>query len=189
MHIYCGNFTTGCGNWLSVHSMYSHFPCPRFHPVQIFGTFSYFISRLNDDMVSLADNPPRPVKILRQQHRDDKPFLHRRGDIYYLSWGCFYAMGNSPYGPFNYSGSILDVNKTVNTTFSRGGGTRDRHGSFFSLHGQDYFACNDQSHGGGGAFRSTIISYVHYRRNGRWCVCHNEETWPCTLYTHIFHVL
>ena len=39
---------------------------------------------------------------------DDKPFLHKFQGVYYLSWGCFYALGASPYGPFNYSGSIID---------------------------------------------------------------------------------
>ena len=52
----------------------------------IFGTFNYFIARLNVDMVTLAE-PLRPVRINNQQHRDDKPFLHRIGEIYYLSWG------------------------------------------------------------------------------------------------------
>eukprot|EP00041_Stephanoeca_diplocostata_P006115 m.75727 g.75727 ORF g.75727 m.75727 type:complete len:195 (+) comp16183_c0_seq2:1350-1934(+) len=47
-----------------------------------------------------------------------------------------------------------------------GGGVIDRHGSFFSLHGQTYFACNDRSHGGNAHFRSTVIVYVNYFRNG-----------------------
>ena len=50
----------------------------------IFGTFSYFMAKLAPDMVSLAEKL-RPVKINREQHRDDKPFLHRRGDTYYVS--------------------------------------------------------------------------------------------------------
>ena len=69
----------------------------------IFGTFNYYMARLNTDMISLAEKP-RGVRVNREQHRDDKPFLHRRGAVYYLSWGCFYAMGATPYGPFNYSG-------------------------------------------------------------------------------------
>lgn len=34
-----------------------------------------------------------------------QPFLHKNNGIYYLSWGCFYATGSSPYGPFTYTGS------------------------------------------------------------------------------------
>ena len=37
-------------------------------------------------------------------------------------------------------------------------------------------ACNDRSHGGGSAFRSTIISYVHYRANGTIAPVRIDET-------------
>ena len=103
----------------------------------IFGTFNYFMAKLNPDMITLSE-APRGVKINQEQHRDDKPFLHRIGGFYYLSWGCFYAMGTSPYGPFNYTGSIINTTSLANTSFASGGGTQDRHGSFFTFHGQTY---------------------------------------------------
>ena len=28
--------------------------------------------------------------------------MHKHNGLYYLSWGCWYAVGSSPYGPFNY---------------------------------------------------------------------------------------
>ena len=141
----------------------------------IFGTFSYFVARLGADMISLAETA-RGVQIRDLQHSDDKPFLHKRNGVYYLSWGCFYALGASPYGPFNYSGSIIDPARLANTSFADGGGTSDRHGSFFELHGQTYFACNDQSHGGSGGFRSSIIAYAHYRENGSIATLRIDET-------------
>ena len=141
----------------------------------IWGTFTYFIAKLNPDMTSLAEEP-RGVKIWNQQHRDDKPFLHKIGAVYYLSWGCFYAMGTSVYGPFNYTGSVIDDHMLDNTTFASGGGLQDRHGSFFTFHGQTYFACNDRSHGGGSAFRNSIVAYVHYRRNGTIAPIRIDET-------------
>lgn len=116
------------------------------------------------------------MKILGEQHRDDKPFMHKHDGIYYLSWGCWYAMGTSPYGPFTYTGGIINTTALVNTSFASGGGTKDRHGSFFTFHGQTYFACNDESHGGGGGFRSTIIAYVHYRNNGTIAPIRIDET-------------
>ena len=64
----------------------------------------------------------------------------------------------------------------ANTSFAAGGGTQDRHGSFFTLHGQSYFACNDRSHGGGSGFRSTIIAYAHYRANGTIAPVRIDET-------------
>ena len=42
---------------------------------------------------------------------DDKPFLHKFGTTYYLSWGCFYATGPSVYGPFTMQGSVVDTAK------------------------------------------------------------------------------
>jgi hypothetical protein len=141
----------------------------------IFGTFSYYMAKLNPDMISLSEKP-RPVKINHLQHKDDKAFLHKLNGVYYLSWGCFYAMGNSPYGPFNYTGSVIDPDALKNTSFASGGGTQDRHGSFFSFKNQTYFTCNDRSHGGGGGFRSSIIAYAHYRRNGTIVPIRIDET-------------
>ena len=79
--------------------------------------------------------------------------------------------------PYNYSGSVIDADALVGTPFESGGGTKDRHGSFFTFRGQTYFACNDQSHGGSGSFRSTIIVCVTSsaregaRGTGRRCRC------------------
>ncbi|MCJ2180240.1 family 43 glycosylhydrolase, partial [Novosphingobium album (ex Hu et al. 2023)] len=69
----------------------------------VFGTFDFYIARLNPDMISLAE-APRRLQIDGIQgpygagKTDDKPFLHRRGRYYYLSWGSYYAIGESPYG-------------------------------------------------------------------------------------------
>ena len=147
----------------------------------IFGTFNYFIAELAEDMISFVAKPTG-VKINKEKHRDDKPFLHKHGGIYYLSWGCWYAMGSSPSGPFNYSGGVSGFTNTgfttalANTSFAKGGGTKDRHSSFFTFHGQTYYACNDESHGGGGGFRSTIVAYVHYRANGTIAPVRIDET-------------
>lgn len=154
----------------------------------VFGTFDYYIARLNEDMISLAEQP-RFIQIRQPQgpygkgKTDDKPFLHRRGNKYYLSWGCYYAMSESPYGPYECKGSIIqadrvapefrDVSKWKGPTMIPAQGapkdwlTFDRHGSFFELFGQWYFICNDQSQPGTSPFfRDSILSYVRYRENG-----------------------
>jgi len=144
----------------------------------VFGTFQYFIARLGDDMVSLAE-PPRPLKVQKavgpyaKGVTDDKPFLHRRGDLYYLSWGSYYAIGRSPYGPFETQGSVLSEATTDPELRLQRPGARydllnyDRHGSFFELNGQWYFACNDQATPGATEhYRNSVISYVHYRADG-----------------------
>jgi arabinoxylan arabinofuranohydrolase len=137
----------------------------------IFGTWNYYIARLNDDMISLAE-PPRLVELdhkigpYGEGKTDDKPFLHKRAGMYYLSWGCFYAMAKSPYGPYIYKGSVVTPESTA-PEFRTSTLLLDRHGSFFPYNGQWYFACNDYSEKGSSPyFRNCIFSYLHYRDNG-----------------------
>ena len=136
----------------------------------VFGVYNYYIAKLNPDMVSLAE-APRPITI---EHKagpygegktDDKVFLHKRGDKYYLSWGCFYAMADQVYGPYVFKGSVIDDEHT--DAVFKGSLLQDRHGCFFELNRQWYFACNERSSPGASAyFRNTTISYIHYRSNG-----------------------
>ena len=136
----------------------------------IFGCWDYYIARLNDDMVSLAEKP-RKIELDQKAgpygpgKTDDKAFLHKYNGKYYLSWGCFYAMSDKIYGPYTYKGSIITQERTA-PEFQKAL-VFDRHGSFFEFHHQWYFACNDQSWPGTTKFfRDSIISYVHYRDNG-----------------------
>lgn len=111
----------------------------------------YYISRLNDDMLSLAE-PPRRILIDGGPARDDKNFLHRKNGVYYLSWGSNYATADNVYGPYTYRGTL---------------GISEDHGSFFSWNGQDFYAFTifDPTK----YFRSTGICYIHYRQNGEMC--------------------
>jgi arabinoxylan arabinofuranohydrolase len=136
----------------------------------VFGTWDFYIAKLNEDMVSLAE-PPRQLLLDQKMgpygpgKLDDKPFIHSRNGLYYLSWGCYHAISNNVYGPYTYKGSIV-VSERTSPDFQKGL-TMDRHGSFFDLHNQSYFACNDQSYPGSTEyFRNTVISYVHYRESG-----------------------
>jgi arabinoxylan arabinofuranohydrolase len=136
----------------------------------VFGCWDYYIARLNADMISLAETP-RLLELDRKMgpygpgKTDDKPFLHRRGDQYYLSWGCYYAMSPNVYGPYVYKDTIIHEDR-VEPAF-RKALTFDRHGSFFELHNQWYFICNDQSWPGTNRYyRDSVLSYVHYRDNG-----------------------
>lgn len=148
----------------------------------VFGVWDYYLARLDDDMISLAEEP-RKMEIRNPRGpytfvtgtpfdgkpTDDKPFLHKNGDLYYLSWGAFYATSENLYGPYDYRGVII-----TDASFPTGldtptwptGPQQGRHGSFFSWHGQDYFAYCDISQGGNRYFRDTFISYVHYREDG-----------------------
>ncbi len=139
----------------------------------VFGVWDFYIARLNEDMISLAEEPK--VIVLDQKagpygagKTDDKSFIHKYNGKYYLSWGCYYAMSDNPYGPYTYKGSFVikdrfapEFQNFVNAY------DRDRHGSFFELFNQWYFICNDHSLPGSTPyFRNSVISYVHYRDNG-----------------------
>jgi arabinoxylan arabinofuranohydrolase len=146
-------------------------------PYMVYGTFDFFIVRLNDDMVSLAETP-RPVQLDRkfgpygEGKTDDKPSLHKRNGIYYLSWSGFYAMATDIYGPYTYKGSVIDPGRVapefqVDKAVRKYDLWHDRHGNFFSFYNQWYYACNDKSQPDRHThFRDACISYVHYRDNG-----------------------
>lgn len=143
------------------------------------GVWNYTIAEMGDDLISLAETP-KTIKIINpqgpynfdgkntQQPTDDKPFLHKHNGKYYLSWGCYYAMGDNVYGPYTYKGCFI-VKERTDPEFSqpKAGLTQDRHGSFFKWNNQTYFNCNDLSSNGANMFwRNTIIMYIHYKDNG-----------------------
>jgi hypothetical protein len=146
----------------------------------VFGVWDYYIARLNEDMISLSEKPrkieinnPRGPYNLdgknKEKPTDDKPFIHFHNGNFYLSWGCFYAMADNVYGPYDYKGSIIEPESfapgydapTWPTGFKQG-----RHGSFFEWYNQWYFAYCDISQTGNRYFRDTFISYIHYKENG-----------------------
>lgn len=149
----------------------------------IAGVFVYYIAELSDDMLSFR-GPLRHVVVHHpfgacgQGQTDDKPFIHKHGGLYYLSWGCFYATSSTLFGPYEMGGSVIDTARIAQdfrigapkSPWFMAEDYTDRHGSFLHAHGQWYFAANDRSHSGDtgheGAFRDTIMGYIHYRSNG-----------------------
>ena len=141
----------------------------------IFGVWDYYIARLNDDMISLAEKP-RMLELDRkfgpygEGKTDDKPNLHKANGRYYLTWGCFYAMSDAVRGPYIFKGAVMNTN----TSFAPGyasptwpnGPLQGRHGNYFTWHGQWYFTYCDMSQSGNRYFRDAFISYVHYKANG-----------------------
>mmetsp|Transcript_137590 Transcript_137590/g.252360 ORF Transcript_137590/g.252360 Transcript_137590/m.252360 type:complete len:484 (-) Transcript_137590:33-1484(-) len=145
----------------------------------------YYAAELNNDMVSTKKPQHLSVRGCLGPYgygkADDKPFLHKRNGIYYLSWGGFYATASAVYGPYEYQGTTIHISH-IAPDFRVGNLTQepwwkreihaDRHSSYFELHGQWYFFANDRSHSDGlptrseGAFRQTIAAYVHYYDNG-----------------------
>jgi arabinoxylan arabinofuranohydrolase len=136
----------------------------------VFGVWDFYIARLNDDMISLAE-APRKIELDKKDgpygpgRTDDKPYLHYHKGTYYLSWGCYYATSTNLYGPYSYKGSI--VKKEFVAAEFQDSLTYDRHASFFEWNNQWYFMCNDQSfEGSHGYFRNSVLTYLHYKANG-----------------------
>ena len=146
----------------------------------IFGVWDYYIAKLNNDMVSLAEKPkkiiinnPRgpynPDGNNKKMPTDDKPFMHKYNGKYYLSWGCFYAMSDNLYGPYDYKDSVIkeeSFDEGYDAPTWPNGFLQGRHGSFFEWHNQWYYIYCDISQTGNRYFRDSFISYIHYKENG-----------------------
>jgi len=106
----------------------------------------YFIARLNEDMISLAE---KPRKISLDHVADDKASLNKFNGRYYLSYGGFYAISDNVYGPYHFMGHT--------------GSTID-HSSFCEWNGQIFQAITvkEQTEN----FRSCGLCYVHIKDNG-----------------------
>ena len=139
----------------------------------VFGVGDYYIARLNEDMISLAEKPRELVRLDESGNKkyvhDDKNYLHKYHGNYYLSWGCSYAMSTNLYGPYYFKRTLFRV-QNFEPGFDKptwpAGVQQGRHGNFFEWHNQWYFCCCDMSHTGNRRYRDSIISYVHYRANG-----------------------
>lgn len=106
----------------------------------------YYIARLNEDMISLAEQP-RPISL--DHDEDDKASLNKFNGKYYLSYGGFYAIADDIYGPYRYVGHT--------------GSTID-HSSFCEWNGQLFQAITVLDHCG--EYRSSGLCYVHVRDSG-----------------------
>jgi arabinoxylan arabinofuranohydrolase len=120
-------------------------------PYIVFGNHvgdGYFIARLSEDMISLAEQPVN-IRIDDHHARTDKSFLHKHGGRYYLSWDSNYAISRDIRGPYRHAGNI---------------GVSHDHGSFFAWRGQWFNAFTifepTVYH------RATGLCYIHYRANG-----------------------
>ncbi|MFP4054506.1 MAG: family 43 glycosylhydrolase [Phycisphaerae bacterium] len=136
---------------------------PAATPYMVYGAKEgggYFVVRLNDDMISLAEKP-RAVEI-RGEEWDaapgfmDKNYIFKAGGRYYLSWGTDYATAESIYGPYTCRGRVGEG-------YALG---PYAHGSFFWWRGQFYHIwCRYLR--GGYKYRESILTYCHLCEDGR----------------------
>ena len=120
----------------------------------------YYIARLNEDMISLAETP-RPIEIINGW-KNDANWVHKHNGVYYLNaHGSEYATADNIYGPYTYSGNFCH-DAYVD------------HGTFFTYHNQLYFTYGVPENWGAEKvdpfYRTTKIIYAHYKDNGDICI-------------------
>ncbi len=76
----------------------------------IFASGKYHISKLNEDMISLEEEPKQIIIENNDGNAvaaQDKSCTFKRDNIYYLVWGSNYATSDNIYGPYLYRGRFL----------------------------------------------------------------------------------
>ena len=111
---------------------------------------------LKDNLLELAETP-RSIAY-GAKNFFEASYMHKYNGKYYYSYnaglGGFYAMGDSPYGPFEYKGAINPKQ-------------RQDHHSIVEYKGQHYFFYHWQGWNGGSKFRrNTCIEYLYYNEDG-----------------------
>ena len=116
----------------------------------------YHIARLNEDMISLAEEP-RPIE--HGPWWSDAPWLWKRNGVYYLlTHRAWYSTADNIYGPYTYRGKFCHDCNNVD------------HPCVFDYHNQTYFAYGVPENYGEGEtdpfYRTTKMLYAHYKDNG-----------------------
>lgn len=120
----------------------------------------YYIAKLNNDMISLAEEP-RKIIITGDEDvltANDKPNLHKYNGLYYLSAGSHYATSTNIYGPYVRRG---------NSGFSKFGLTQQAHGNYFIWNNQWFHTwCKFHLSKEVAYYRESYLTYVHYKDDG-----------------------
>jgi hypothetical protein len=121
------------------------------------------IARLKENMTELAEEP-RAI-VYGANNFGEGGYMHKRNGIYYFSYTCntcypyqgYYAMGDSPYGPFEYKGELNHAPP----------GAQDHH-SIIEYHNQWYYFYHVGNYGADGSLyrRNICIDSLHYNEDG-----------------------
>ena len=127
---------------------------------------------MSDDLLEFSEQP-KEIEIVdengdlllsgdTERRFFEAAWLHKHNGKYYFSYSTgdthfiFYAIGDNPYGPFTYSGRIL--NPVVGWT---------SHHSVCNIDGKDYLFYHDSSLSQGVThLRSVKVSEITYRPDG-----------------------
>lgn len=121
------------------------------------------IAKLNENMTELAEEPR--IIAYGSDNFGEGPYMHKRNGIYYFSYTChtcspyqgYYAMGDNPYGPFEYKGE-LNLSPP---------GAQDHH-SMIEYHGQWYYFYHVGNYGDNGSLyrRNVCVDSLFYNEDG-----------------------
>ncbi|MGQ1783602.1 MULTISPECIES: family 43 glycosylhydrolase [unclassified Saccharicrinis] len=122
---------------------------------------AWYIARLNEDMISLAEQPKEIVveNAFDIMTANDKPNLHKRNGIYYLSAGSHYATSKNVYGPYKVIG---------NSGNGKYGLHSRAHGNYFTWNNQWFHTwCHFHLGKDIARYRESYMTYLHYTDDGR----------------------
>ena len=120
----------------------------------------YYIAKLNEDMVSLAEQPKKIYFSGKEPvlFNDDKPNLHKYNGVYYLSSGAHYSTSENIYGPYVKRG---------NSGHGKYGLTAQAHGNYFMWNNQWFHTwCKFHLGKEVAKYRESYLTYVHYKKDG-----------------------
>lgn len=117
----------------------------------------YYIARLNEDMISLAEEP-KPIELINGWENDAAQITKHDGIYYLNSHEGVYATANNIYGPYTFRGKYCND-------------AHVDHGTFFNFHNQTYLAygvpeTHQSDRPNDSFFRTTKMIYAHYKDNG-----------------------
>lgn len=124
------------------------------------GNTNLYYAKLKPNMIEL-DGPI--VTVEKPPHFVEAPWIHKRGDLYYLSYAygfperTAYATGPTATGPWTYRGLILGLAGNSNTS----------HQAIIHFKGRDYCFYHHGGLPGGDSFhRAVCVDYLDYREDG-----------------------
>lgn len=117
-------------------------------------------AKLKQNMIEL-DSPIYTVTNL--ESFTEAPYVHRRGDTYYLSYSRYfpeemvYATSKNPNGPWTFRGKIMDKNTHVKTI----------HQAIVDFNGKSYVFYHNTALPTGAEFRRSVgVEELHYNQDG-----------------------
>jgi len=124
------------------------------------GNKKCYYAKLKENMTELDG----PIQTIDLPNFTEAPWIHKRGDWYYLSYASqfpekiSYAISKSVNGPWEYKGILNEVAGNSNTN----------HQAIIDFKGKSYFIYHNGSiNTDGGSFRRSVcIDYLYYNSDG-----------------------